>query len=285
MQPRIEPGTAGNAEAVGFARWSPAPRCSGPSLSLVLPTYNEAANLPRLIPRLTRTLDHAGARFEIIVVDDDSPDQTWALARELAATEPRLRVLHRRGARGLATAVLAGWRLARGEVLGVMDADLQYPPEGLPELLDAIADETVDVVVASRYAAGARLGAWSRRRQLVSRGAIGLARLALPRALSPLSDPNAGYFLIRRRVIDQVELRPIGFKILIEVLARGHWRRVVEVPQAYDERAEGHSKLGSRQTVEFLSHLARLVWDTRVLKQAPARIALDAPRARSVGWK
>jgi dolichol-phosphate mannosyltransferase len=239
-----------------------------PPVSLVLPTYNETNNLPRLISRLTRVLERIEAPFEIIVVDDDSPDGTGALAGEMARMDPRLRVIRRRGERGLATAVVAGWKAAQGEILGVMDADLQYPPEGLPDLLGAIVDDAVDVVVASRYAPGARREGWSPRREIVSRGAILLAKLAVPRALGRLRDPNSGYFLIRRRVIENVDLRPVGFKILIEVLARGRWQHVVELAQAYEGRREGTSKLGSRQTVEFLSHLARLAWDTRVLKRA-----------------
>jgi dolichol-phosphate mannosyltransferase len=236
-----------------------------PPISLVLPTYNERTNLSRLVRRLTAALDHAGAPFEIIVVDDDSPDGTWALADDLSLDDPRLRVIRRRDRRGLATAVLAGWKAARGEILGVMDADLQYPPEGLPDLLGALVADRADVVVASRYAPGARVGPWDHRREIVSRAAILLAKLALPRALRRLSDPNSGCFLIRRRVIEHVDLRPIGFKILIEVLARGHWQRLVEVPCAYEGRQDGKSKLGCRQTVQFVSHLARLVWDTRVM--------------------
>jgi dolichol-phosphate mannosyltransferase len=231
----------------------------------VLPTYNEATNLPRLVPRLASVLDGAGIEFEVIVVDDDSPDGTWALAGDLARDDPRLRVIRRRGQRGLATAVVAGWRAARGEVLGVMDADLQYPPEGLLDLVAAIVVDRADVAVASRYAPGARLGPWAFRREVVSKAAIRLARLALPGALGQVADPNSGCFLLRRRVIESVALRPIGFKILIEVLARGRWQRLIEVPYAYSGRGSGKSKLGPRQTAEFLSHLTRLVWDTRVM--------------------
>ena len=261
------------AESEGLAS---GPLC--PPISLVLPTYNEVRNLPRLVPRLTSVLEREGVSFEIIVVDDDSPDGTWALAGEMAMSDRRLRVIRRRGERGLATAVVAGWRAAQGEILGVMDADLQYPPEGLPEILRAIgADATVDVVVASRYAPGARMGPWSLRREIASRAAILLAKAALPRALGHLGDPNAGYFLIRRRVIEGVELRPLGYKILIEVLARGRWQRIVEIPHAYEGRHEGTSKLGIRQTIEFLSHLARLVWETRVTKRTRLRLQLDRP--------
>ena len=253
-----------------------------PSLiSLVLPTYNEAQNLPRLIPRLTSVLEGEGVPFEIIVVDDDSPDGTWALAGQMALTDRRLRVIRRRGERGLATAVVAGWKAAQGEILGVMDADLQYPPEGLPALLRTIgADAALDVVVASRYAPGARLGAWSLRREILSHAAIALAKIALPRALGQLQDPNAGYFLMRRRVIEDVDLRPRGYKILIEVLARGHWQRLVEIPHAFEGRHEGTSKLGVRQMVEFLSHLARLVWETRVTKRPAPRLRVNLPRSR-----
>jgi dolichol-phosphate mannosyltransferase len=263
--------------------WAPTPwrdtAASGapcPPVSLVLPTYNEAQNLPRLIPRLTRVLELEEVPFEIIVVDDDSPDGTWAVAGEMALADARLRLIRRRGERGLATAVVTGWRAAQGEILGVMDADLQYPPEGLPALLRALReDAAVDVVVASRYAAGAQMESWSLRRELVSRAAILLAKVALPQALRHLRDPNAGYFLIRRRVIEDVDLRPLGYKILIEVLARGHWQRLVEIPHAYEGRHAGKSKLGVRQTGEFLSHLSRLAWDTRGTRRAgtgtPAR--------------
>jgi dolichol-phosphate mannosyltransferase len=138
-------------------------------------------------------------------------------------------------------------------------------------------DTAVDVVIASRYAPGARRGPWSLRREIASHAAILLAKVALPQALSRLRDPNAGYFLLRRHVIEDVDLRPVGYKILIEVLARGCWQRVVEIPHAYEGRHEGTSKLGSWQIVEFLSHLARLIWDTHVLKRTGPGARLGSP--------
>jgi dolichol-phosphate mannosyltransferase len=184
---RADAGESGPAAAAPVPDIAPT---AYPPLSLVLPTYNESKNLPRLLPRLTRVLEHAGAPFEIIVVDDDSPDGTWALAGEMALADSRLRLIRRRGQRGLATAVVAGWKAARGEILGVMDADLQYPPEGLPGLLAAMADEAVDVVVASRYTPGAHLGPWALERELISRRGHPGGEWALPRAQtarSPLS--------------------------------------------------------------------------------------------------
>jgi dolichol-phosphate mannosyltransferase len=232
------------------------------SFSLVLPTYNEAKNLPRLIPRVIKTLEQAGSDFEIIVVDDDSPDKTWQVAADMAVEEPRLKVIRRQGERGLATAVVAGWRQARGELLGVMDADLQYPPEGLPDLLQAIDEMPADVAVASRYVPGSTVERWSVLRKVISLGARLLVRLMLPGAISKLRDPGAGYFVMRRQVVALDDLHPKGFKILLEILARGEYDRVVEVPYPYEGRAEGQSKLDFRQYFDFLSHLLRLGRET-----------------------
>ena len=144
-----------------------------PRLSLVLPTYNERPNLATVISRILVALDRLGEKFEIVVVDDDSPDRTWELAEGIAAGEPRVRVLRRVGQRGLASAVVAGWEHARGEVLGVMDADLQYPPETLPTLLEALERSGADIAICSRYAPGATVQQWSLLRWVISWGATG----------------------------------------------------------------------------------------------------------------
>jgi dolichol-phosphate mannosyltransferase len=233
-----------------------------PSLhfSLIVPTFNERDNLVPLVQRVHKSLsDHP---YELIIVDDDSPDETWRLAAEIAEKEPQLRVIRRQGERGLATAVVAGWKEARGAILGVMDGDLQYPPEFLPELLQAIDGTSADLAVASRYVPGAQVEQWGLLRKVNSWGARLLARLALPGVLSKLRDPGAGCFVMKRGVIENVDLRPTGFKILLEVLARGHYTSVVEVPHHYQGRKEGKSKLDSRQYIAFLSHLRRLAWET-----------------------
>jgi dolichol-phosphate mannosyltransferase len=245
-----------------------------PTLSLVLPTYNERPNLPVAVTRIAGALEAAGRSFEVIVVDDDSPDGTWKLAEEIAGREPRVRVLRRRGARGLATAVAAGWRLARGHVLGVMDADLQYPPETLPRLLEALERSDADVAICSRYAPGATVQHWSLLRWIISWSARLVGRLLLPTALRGLADPGAGYFLIRRHVIEGVELRPRGFKILIEVLARGHHDAVIEVGLPYEGRKEGQSKFRGRQVVEYLAHLVELARDTGEAARSVRRVAV-----------
>lgn len=245
----------------------------GPDVSLVLPTYNERRNLPSVIERVRQSLDAAGIAFEIVVVDDDSPDGTWQLAEELGRQDPRVRLVRRRGERGLATAVVAGWRDARGRILGVMDADLQYLPESLPAMVRALDDPAIDIAVGSRYAPHATVQEWSVKRWAISLGARLLARLALPEALGAVLDPGAGYFLLRRQVLQDVDLQPQGFKILIEVLARGRYAGVVEIGQQYEGRKAGQSKLRGRQIAEYLSQLLELSRATGELRRSVAYAA------------
>jgi dolichol-phosphate mannosyltransferase len=229
-------------------------------VSLIVPTFNERDNLIPLVQRVRQAL--SGHAYELIIVDDDSPDETWKLATEMAATDPHLRVIRRQQQRGLATAVVAGWNAARGALLGVMDGDLQYPPELLPELLKALDETGADVAIASRYVPGAKVEQWSFLRKLNSWGARLLARIALPGVLRRLRDPGAGCFVMRRQVIAEIALRPTGYKILLEVLARGRYANVVEVPHHYQGRQEGQSKLNFRQHLAYLSHLFRLARET-----------------------
>jgi len=231
-------------------------------ISLVIPTYNERRNIIPLIRRVTFALQRTTDEFEIIVVDDDSPDGTWQVAEELAKGNPHLRVIRRQGEKGLATAVVAGWKAAEGEILGVMDGDLQHPPEALPDLIDSILTSHADIVVASRHVYGGGVSQWSLIRRFISWTAASIATLMLPGILQAVRDPMSGYFLIKRSVIESVNLRPEGYKILLEVLARGNYRTVVEVPYIFEERKEGGSKLGPKQYSEFFTHLAHLAVET-----------------------
>ncbi len=231
-------------------------------LSIIIPTYNERQSIIPLIRQVTCALERVIDNFEIIVVDDDSPDETWQIGEELAKENSRLKVIRRRGERGLATAVVAGWKLARGEILGVMDGDLQHPPDTLPELLNSILNTNTDIVVASRHIDGGGVSEWSPIRRFVSWGAAILSTLMLPGILRIVRDPMSGYFLIRRSVIESVDLKPEGYKILLEVLARGKYRTVIEVPYIFEERKEGGSKLGPTQYLKFFTHIGRLAWET-----------------------
>ncbi len=230
-------------------------------ISVVIPTYNEATVIEETLRRAAASLRRPGQDFELIVVDDSSTDGTAALAESLSADLP-VRVLRRPGRLGLATAVLDGWNISRGDVLGVMDADLQHPPEVLSSLAEAIREPGVEIAVASRYISGGGTSQWSWLRRLMSRGATHLAACVLPLTLADVSDPMSGMFFVRASALSGARLNPLGYKILLEVLAKSRRGAYVEVPYVFQQRGRGSSKLGSRQYVEFILHLARLAGST-----------------------
>ena len=236
------------------------PRGGAPVVSLVIPTRNEANNVQPLVDRVTAAL--GATPFEICFVDD-SDDTTGDLLLALTQSNPAIRSVLRHGADrkgGLSTAVVAGLRMARGRYVCVMDADLQHPPELLPVLL-AEAEHGADLVVASRYApGGSREGLGSAVRRMVSRGATDVARLLFNEARQS-SDPLSGYFLCRRALIDGIEFRPVGFKILLELLVCVPDMRVVDVAVTQAPRAEGVSKATARQGLLYLRHLRSLFFD------------------------
>ena len=235
-------------------------------ISIVLPTYNEARSIQEVLRRASEALREAGEDHELIVVDDSSPDHTAELAEALTNEIP-VRVLRRPGRHGLATAVVDGWSIARGDVLGVMDADLQHPPEVLTRLARAVQDPNVDVAIATRSGPGGGSAAdWRRMRRLSSWMARHLAACVLPRTLADISDPMSGMFLVRARALQGVRLEPTGYKILLEVLGKAHYRELVEVPFVFQARTLGSSKLGMRESLQYLAHLARLARSTGQLR-------------------
>lgn len=226
-------------------------------VSVIIPTYNERDNLEELFERIDRALN--GRDYEIIIVDDDSPDGTWKLARELGGRYP-VRVIRRVKEKGLSSAVIRGFNEASGDIFVVMDADLQHPPEKIPELVGAI-DAGADVAIGSRYVPGGRVRNWYWYRKLISKGAILLGRIALPK-IRGIKDPVSGFFALRREVVAGAELNPVGFKILMEILIKGHYRRVVEVPFTFGLRRAGESKLSGRTMWNYLRHVLRLMkWE------------------------
>jgi dolichol-phosphate mannosyltransferase len=226
--------------------------------SLVIPTYNESQNIKELVAVLSKLLDQfLPHNYELIVVDDDSPDHTWEVAESLIVDYPQLKVLRRKGERGLSTAVIRGWQNADGEVLGVIDGDLQHPPERLLKLLAAIQNGA-DLAVASRHIETGGVSNWNLVRRFLSRGAQLLGLIILPGVIGRVSDPMSGYFAVRRDAICDRPLNPIGYKILIEVLARGDISKVTEVGYIFQERQEGESKVTWKQYLEYISHLIRL---------------------------
>ena len=225
--------------------------------SLIIPTYNEGQNISRIVQQLTTLLEQTiPSAYELIVVDDNSPDRTWEIAQQLTVQYPHLRVMRRQTERGLSTAVIRGWQAARGEILGVIDGDLQHPPDVLLQLLQAI--QSADLAVASRHVEGGGVSEWSPTRRFLSRGAQVIGLLILPNVVGRVSDPMSGSFLVRRSAIAGQLLNPLGYKILLEVLARGQIQQVAEVGYVFQERKQGESKVTWRQYLDYLLHLAKL---------------------------
>jgi dolichol-phosphate mannosyltransferase len=234
-----------------------------PDLSMVVPTYNERDRLAELVEAVFSAAAAHGVSLELVIVDDNSPDGTGALADELA-TRHRLTVLHRAGKLGLGTAVVEGFRAASAGVVGVMDADFSHPPALVPVMLKAFRATRADLLVASRYIPGGSTPTWPFRRRLLSQAACLLAR-----PLSPIRDATSGFFLIRRSVADTVTIKAGGFKICLELLVRGAPARLVELPFRFDDREIGESKMSMREAAGYLVQLKDL-YRLRWTRQPPA---------------
>ncbi|NJL46927.1 MAG: glycosyltransferase [Leptolyngbyaceae cyanobacterium SM2_5_2] len=227
-------------------------------LSLIIPTYNEGQTLEALVRTLVDRLNRVlPDQYELILVDDDSPDLTWERGLALSYQVPQLRVMRRQGERGLSSAVIRGWQVAQGQILGVIDADLQHPPEVLLSLLTAIENGS-DLAVASRHIEGGGVSEWSFTRRMLSRGAQTLGLLLLPGVVGRVSDPMSGYFLVQRQAIAGPVLNPKGYKILLEVLGRGDIQAIAEIGYVFQERLEGASKVTWRHYLDYIHHLLRL---------------------------
>ena len=235
------------------------------SLALVIPTFNEAGNIAALLGRLTVTLAHIAIPYELIVVDDASTDATADRVREISARDARVRLIVRKDERGLASAVVRGWQSSPAGILGVMDADLQHPPELLPELWRAI-QTGADLALASRYVPSASMPGWSLTRRLLSVVGIWTTGFVVPKHRR-VSDPASGFFLLRREAIAGVPLAAQGFKLLLEVLVRGRIARVVEIPFQFGVRQAGKSKGSAGVVLDYFA----LLWKLRRLPRDESR--------------
>jgi dolichol-phosphate mannosyltransferase len=233
---------------------------SPPALALVIPTLYEGANIRAMLDRARGNLDALGMPYELIVVDDDSRDGTEALVREVVEEDSRVRFISRVGERGLSGAVIRGWQNSQAEIVGVIDADFQHPPELLPDLWKSMAAGN-DLALASRYVQNGEHGRWHPARHLLSYLAILLTR-PLQRADIFVRDPMSGFFLVRRRFVKDLALRTSGFKILLEILVRSDVRKVAEVPFTFGLRHAGKSKAGMDVGLDYLLLLANL-WKQR----------------------
>jgi dolichol-phosphate mannosyltransferase len=233
------------------------------SVTIVVPTFNEAGNVEELVRRLDNVRESAGID-EVVFVDDSNDDTPRVIEQVSADADVPVRLVHRAAGQrtgGLSGAVVAGIAEASSPWVLVMDADLQHPPEDVPRLMSAARESQVDAVVASRYCAGGGAQGLSNGvRRLVSTGSTRLAALLFPLRLRRCSDTMTGFFAVRRDAIDVASLQPRGFKILLEILVR-HKVRIIEVPFTFAERRSGESKASMREGMQFVVQLARLRWD------------------------
>jgi dolichol-phosphate mannosyltransferase len=223
-------------------------------ISIVVPTYREAENLPHVAAAVAEALGPRGWEYELLFVDDDSQDGSEAICEELARTHP-VRMMVRTEERGLATAVIHGIEQAKGDLVVVMDADLSHPASAIPEMVERLQSGHSDFVLGSRYVEGGTIhDDWSIFRKLNS-----IVPSLLSRPLCTLKDPMSGFFAIRRQDMPlSGTLSPIGYKIALEIFVKGHFQDPSEVPIHFADRQYGESKLTLKEQLNFLRHLARL---------------------------
>jgi dolichol-phosphate mannosyltransferase len=258
--------TAKVESVVPFAR----PPLRAAEISIIVPTFNERENIGRLVERLERCL--AGIAWEVIVVDDDSPDGTVEAVRELARRDGRIRCLQRLGRRGLSSACIEGMLASSAPYLAVMDGDLQHDETLLPRMLDVLRTGETDLAVGSRYTATLEVPGWDERRRLISRFATRLGRAVTG---VEVSDPMSGFFAIRRDTFETVvrRLSGTGFKLLLDILASAERPLSVrELPYSFRSREAGESKLDTRTVVDF----ALMLIDKVTGGIVPARFVLFA---------
>ncbi len=255
--PVSDPGSRDRPSAVPAERY----RVRQPT-AIVVPTYNERDNLGPLAQRIFAVLEREGV--ELLIVDDDSPDGTADVAHALAEQYP-VRCLVRKAERGLATAVIAGFAHTEAALLVSMDADLSHPPEEIPALLESLGDPAVEMAIGSRFVPGGRVDLhWPLHRRLNS----WVARM-LARPLTRTKDMMAGFFAVRKAGLKLGALRPIGYKIALELIVRHGWTNVVEIPIAFADRQAGATKLNMAEQWRYLRHLARLYAHVLTRKRQP----------------
>lgn len=235
-------------------------------LSIVVPTFNESQNIAELLRRLEAVL--GGAGWEVIFVDDDSPDGTASVIREIARMDYRVRCIQRIGRRGLSSACIEGMLASSAPIIAIMDADMQHDETMLPRMVAEIEQGRADVVIGTRYAPGGTTGEWNEYRKSISRVATMMSRIALSR---PVSDPLSGFFTLQRKVLEKTVhgLSGLGFKILLDILATAKHEPmcIVEVPYCFRNRFAGESKLDEMAIWEY----GMLLADKTVGRIVPVR--------------
>ena len=234
-------------------------------LTVIIPTFREEANIGKIIAEVDAVFKSNALNGEILVVDDNSPDNTIAVVNDLKKTRLNLSLLVRTSDHGLSQSVADGFSHANSDVFVVIDADLSHPPALIPRMYEEIRGGC-DVVIGSRYMEGGGIKKWPLKRRVISLGATFLGRLLFP----DITDPVSGFFAVRKEVIAQARLKPRGYKILLEVLGKGSWEHDKEIPFEFSDREIGSSKLKIKTIIEYTQQVADITLYSFVHHQSAA---------------
>ena len=217
-------------------------------ITLILPTYNEKDNIEKVVKNILETK----AKIKLLIIDDGSPDGTGVIADKLSKKYNAVSVLHRKNERGLGSAIKYGFR-GKSDVYGVMDADQSHDPSIIPSMIKEMG-RGADFVIGSRYVKGGGIANWPLYRKIVSRAATLIAR-----PLTGVKDPVSGYFFVRKSVIESMKINPESCKICLDILVRGNYRKVVEVPYVFKNRSRGRTKiLNLREILRYMKYVLYL---------------------------
>ena len=217
------------------------------NVSLIIPTYNEAKNIPFLIEEIFASVNKSKINLEFIIVDDNSPDGTGKIAEDLSDKYP-IRVIHRAGKLGLGTAVIEGFKLSDREYVGVMDGDTSHDPSILNRMIVSLTDN--DIVMGSRFKEGSKVEKWGLHRRMISGAGVFMAKI-----LAGVDDPLSGYFFMKKEVVEGINLKTKGYKILLEILVKGNYDKVEEFPYTFRMRKHSMSKLNTKEFMLFLGQV------------------------------
>ena len=223
----------------------------------MIPTLNESGNIAAVLERTIASLSHCDVEWSVLVVDDCSTDNTAQIVEQYSNSNPRIRLVTRHGERGLAGAITFGWSQTDSDLVAVMDADLQHPPELLPKLIGEIK-KGADIAIASRYVKPHSMDSWSPVRKVLSRMST-LASIPVQRRTTRVQDPMSGFFVVRRECVNDISFQKTGFKLLLEILAKGRINRVAEVPFVFAVRQNGTSKANMMTGLHYFALLLRLL--------------------------
>jgi dolichol-phosphate mannosyltransferase len=234
-------------------------------LTVIIPTFKEEANIRNIVTEVDAVFKRTGTHGEILIVDDNSPDGTIGIVEDMKTTMPNVNILVRTADHGLSQSVADGFLHASSDIFVVIDADLSHPPALIPKMYEEIKAGN-DVVIGSRYMDGGGIRKWPLKRRIISLGATFLGRLLFP----DITDPVSGFFAVRKSVVAQAQLKPRGYKILLEVLGKGIWEHDKEIPFEFSDREIGSSKLKIKTIVEYAQQVVDITLYSFAHRQSAA---------------